>query len=227
MMLHKLYDLEEWAKKVKDVVELSQKQFKSLAERECEERKRESEESRGIGKGKKVVLTRTRSHSVMGTRHRRESGGAPSPIMRQTKVDESRALKKRCIGRRKSVAGSMRGTTVARGEWIYDATVSSIEKTFDEKTGNPPTRLRHRSLTGLERIIARDTAYQQVKTKSIEQVLTFAESQRDFDCDWEIPEDRMVGGTDRSKAKRRAMSFVDLFADDGARRMRLKRRLPP
>jgi hypothetical protein len=223
MMLHKLYDLEEWAKKVKDVVEMSQKQFKPLAERECEERQREGEGYRGTGKGKRVALTRARSHSVMGTRRTKEGAGPPSPIMRQTRENEFRALKKRCIGRRKSVAGSMRDATgVVRGEWIYDAAVSSIEQMLDTTTHNHAARPRHRSLTGLERIAARDTAYQQLKIKSSRRVPTVAESEQDFDWDWGIPEDGIVDGADKTVAKRRAMSLAESFDADGARRLKFK-----
>lgn len=228
MMLPKLYDLDEWAKKVKNVVEMSQRQFKTLAERECEQGEKENV---SISKGKKAVLTRARSHSVMGTRHRKDSAGPPSPITRQARGKEFRALKKRCIGRRKSVAGPMRGTSgVVAGEWIYDAAISSIEQTLTTATTDKhPVRPRHRSLAGAERIAARDAAHERAKTVSIEEVRTLAGSERSFDwgCNWDIPEDENAGGTDKAMAERRTMSLAELYAADATRRTNVKRPLDP
>ncbi|KAF8625031.1 hypothetical protein AX17_006945 [Amanita inopinata Kibby_2008] len=67
MMLHKLYELEEWARKVKEVVEKSQEEYKSLSEVDWEKKRLSVDESRlGRAQTKPRQAGRMRSNSVPG-----------------------------------------------------------------------------------------------------------------------------------------------------------------
>ncbi|KIJ65178.1 hypothetical protein HYDPIDRAFT_175200 [Hydnomerulius pinastri MD-312] len=165
LMLHKLYELDEWAEKVKSAVEASKSQFKPLAERV----QSMVREATGKERVEKRSVTRSRSQSVIAP-------GAKSKLSPRERATSSaqtegnRVLKKRCIGRRKSVSGPM-----ATGVWVYDAAISAVEVTGPRpsveitlsapKDANSPTenRSRHRSLAGLEGIQARETARRKVK----------------------------------------------------------------
>lgn len=169
LMLHKLYDLDEWASKVKNALETSKSQFKPLAE------KVESIVKEARGKEKvmdRKGVTRARSHSVLTTGGK--SRGSVMPRERAKSIarnEGDRALKKRCVGRRKSVSGPME----AGGVWVYDAAISAVEVngsrptveiTLSETTDRPSGqdgRTRYQSLAGLEGIRARDTARRKVR----------------------------------------------------------------
>ncbi|KAF9219743.1 hypothetical protein BS17DRAFT_788722 [Gyrodon lividus] len=162
LMLHKLYDLEEWAEKVKNAVEASKSQFKPLAEKVQNAVKEAT--------GKERSVARSRSHSVIGSGAKSKL----SPVSRPhptspVRTETSRTLKKRCVGRRKSVGGPM-----SSGVWVYDAAISAVEVTGPhpsvEITLSAPrdtsfieNRSRHQSLAGLEGIQARETARRKVK----------------------------------------------------------------
>ncbi|KAF9266792.1 hypothetical protein L218DRAFT_985377 [Marasmius fiardii PR-910] len=153
MMLHKLYKLEEWGKKVRDVLEKSQNDYKSLVMQE-EGRTKGSDSRKGVkgkGKGRDVVGSsrvefaahvdpsqrrtvvapgaggikgRPRSHTVAGTNGRsgitRAAMVIPQVITPPPEPQEGvKAVKKRCIGRRKSLGG--------KSDWIYDTAVASRE----------------------------------------------------------------------------------------------------
>ncbi|KAG7093538.1 hypothetical protein E1B28_007209 [Marasmius oreades] len=172
MMLHKLYELEEWGKKVKDVLERSQSEYKSLTLQErdigdgSDSRKGKSKSHRdGVAgsvttrRGPRIefaqnvatpsqrrtvalptapatmkVLGRPRSHTVAGTNVRAGVTRGTEPphwVMAATRVapppppppppapqeEGLKAVKKRCIGRRKSLGG--------KRDWVYDAAVAS------------------------------------------------------------------------------------------------------
>ncbi|KAJ7890566.1 hypothetical protein B0H14DRAFT_1109791 [Mycena olivaceomarginata] len=144
MMIHKLYQVDEWAQKVRDVLKRSQIEYKPLAEREVV-KKVAAEAPAGEGRvhfkaevtvgGKKKTMplapSRTRSHSVAGpsrtpahTRAPSTSAALPVPA---TIPDDARAVKKRCIGRRKSVSGPLSPASPLGEGWIYDAAISSAE----------------------------------------------------------------------------------------------------
>lgn len=207
LMLHKLYDLDEWAEKVKSAVETSKSQFKPLAERvqnvvrDVTASIKERGEKRSnvhpiLGASAKVTPSSTTSSAsihrdatarikergekrssvrpVLGasakfgpagtTRHSHSAAAMPS------KPETSRVLKKRCIGRRKSVNGPM-----STGVWVYDAAISATEVTGvrpvveitrctpRDAGGVVENRARHRSLTALEDVQTRDTARRKVK----------------------------------------------------------------
>ncbi|KAF7356610.1 hypothetical protein MVEN_00995100 [Mycena venus] len=142
MMIHKLYQVDEWAEKVRDVLKRSQIQYKPLAERE-EVKKVEAAVAAPVAEGRvhfKTEVTiggkkalplapsRTRSHSVAGpSRLTANLRASPATTLATTIPDEARAVKKRCIGRRKSVSGPLSPASPIGEGWIYDAAISSAE----------------------------------------------------------------------------------------------------
>ncbi|OAX38878.1 hypothetical protein K503DRAFT_849803 [Rhizopogon vinicolor AM-OR11-026] len=162
LMLHKLYDVDEWAEKVKSAVEASKEQFKPLAERMQEVVR----EATGNERTARRNAGRSRSQSVLNPK----SKGKPvsrEPVSPTTPPadDFSRVLKKRCVGRRKSISGPLAG-----GVWVYDTAISavelngprpSLEITLSESKdalNNGSVRSRHQSLAGLACMQARDSA---------------------------------------------------------------------
>ncbi|KAJ6607503.1 hypothetical protein B0H10DRAFT_552666 [Mycena sp. CBHHK59/15] len=142
MMIHKLYQVDEWAQKVRDVLKRSQIEYKPLAEQEVKKpaapevvtdgRVHFKAEMTVAGK-KSMPLARPRSHSVAGVGVGKGSGAAALTRAQQAAVavqDDARAVKKRCIGRRKSVGGLLPESTPdapMSGGWIYDAAISLVE----------------------------------------------------------------------------------------------------
>lgn len=170
MMLYKLYQLEDWAEKVKQVLEKSQIEYKPLAETGSEvvdQEEMEVEETpsgrvhfkAGIaGGGLRRPYVRPRSYSVLVVGKCRDIGtGSTSPgrAPRQAVLEETRAVKKRCVGRRKSMSGPLAAEAEVGkiGGWVYDAAVSSFESTARQETGvfvapGPQARPRYQSLGG-------------------------------------------------------------------------------
>ncbi|KAJ6581479.1 hypothetical protein B0H19DRAFT_1207424 [Mycena capillaripes] len=137
MMIHKLYQVDEWAQKVRDVLKKSQIEYKPLAEREDVKRVETGVSPVADGRvhfkaevtvdGKKTMplaQSRARSHSIAGPSRIIRALSATPPIALQ---DDARAVKKRCIGRRKSASGLLSPATPIGEGWIYDAAVSSAE----------------------------------------------------------------------------------------------------
>jgi hypothetical protein len=165
-MLHKLYQLDDWAQKVKEVLERSQIEYKSLAEQGMEEEEGKvetiAEKSDGhvhfkpgvvIGGSRKPVM-RPRSHSVAvvgkGRDYSERGPASPgkSPTHKEPPREEIRAVKKRCVGRRKSMSGLI-NMDVGRvgGVWVYDAAVSCVEFTGRDTIEHAaPRRPRYQSL---------------------------------------------------------------------------------
>lgn len=125
-MLHKLYGLEGWAKKVKDVVE---KQFMPLVEQQYEDTNtgyatKEEEE----GRVHHTEIEGLRSKSVTAASQR--DGGVAQMAERLKRKelgvrDRNMILKRRCVGRREWTDESM---VDEEGRWIYnDVPVSSVE----------------------------------------------------------------------------------------------------
>ncbi|KAI6044481.1 hypothetical protein EDC04DRAFT_370495 [Pisolithus marmoratus] len=219
LMLHKLYDLDEWAAKVSNALEASKSQFKPLAEKVVSAvREARGKEKTTDRKG----VTRARSHSVLAIGGK--SRGSVMPRERansSARNERDRALKKRCVGRRKSVSGPMEA-----GVWVYDAAISAVEVdgprpaveiTLSETTDRPSgqdSRTRHQSLAGLEGIRARDTARRKVR---IEVPIPRHEDQK-AGCSPGSPMRDVIPIAKRSKEsvqvkdvprKRRAMESVD------------------
>ncbi|KAG6916192.1 hypothetical protein DXG01_008074 [Tephrocybe rancida] len=147
LMLHKLYQMDEWKQKVKDVLERSQIDYKPLAETTMAATKKKQEEGEkekkqdgrvhfkaGIAGGSRRPTIRTRANSVLALGRGRDAGPLSphlkSPIVKTSAPadEEVRAIKKRCVGRRKSMSGPL-AAEAGRigGSWVYDAAVSSAE----------------------------------------------------------------------------------------------------
>ncbi|KDR67616.1 hypothetical protein GALMADRAFT_216255 [Galerina marginata CBS 339.88] len=173
LMVHKLYKKDDWAKTIKEMLERSKNEFKPLAEQEAavaseemEEDEGEIEEGAGIkfkvptspGMGGKrssvIAMGRPRSQSIAGAGHNKllspVSPALKSPGAGSANQPDVRALKKRCVGRRKSMGvllnaengGATSGVGKTRGTWVYDAAVSSAERpvatTFSTFPPAPP-----------------------------------------------------------------------------------------
>ncbi|KAJ6591595.1 hypothetical protein DFH09DRAFT_179114 [Mycena vulgaris] len=173
MMIHKLYEVEEWAEKVRNVLKKSQIEYKPLAERE-QVKKVEQAAPVADGRvhfkaevtvgGKKTIplaQSRARSHSVAGPARGIANIRPPVPVPPSSTIhDDARAVKKRCIGRRKSVSGSLSPATPVGEGWVYDAAISSAEfrdrvsiETTPTFTAAPRPRPRYQSLqTGSRRM---------------------------------------------------------------------------
>ncbi|KAG2142864.1 uncharacterized protein EDB93DRAFT_1241518 [Suillus bovinus] len=159
LMLHKLYNVDEWAEKVKSAVEASKEQFKPLAERMQEVMK----------EGRNVA--RSRSQSVMNPKFKGKAISREQVLASPVHPNDfSRVLKKRCVGRRKSINGPLAG-----GVWVYDAAISAVEldggrpsleitiSKAKDNLNNTGFRSRHQSLAGLEGIQDRDTTRRKVR----------------------------------------------------------------
>ncbi|KAG1764000.1 hypothetical protein EDD22DRAFT_1020049 [Suillus occidentalis] len=167
LMLHKLYNVDEWAEKVKSAVEASKEQFKPLAERRQEVMREGTGKEQVLGRN----IARSRSQSVINPKPKGKALArerAPASPVRAN--DFSRVLKKRCIGRRKSISEPLAG-----GVWVYDAAISAVEldggrpsveitiSKSKDTLNNTVARSRHQSLAGLEGIQDRDTTRRKVR----------------------------------------------------------------
>jgi hypothetical protein len=163
MMLHKLYELDDWGKKVKEVLEKSQTQYRSLAEKEAEEKSAASLERKEKGKGKETGKVHFAAGSGIGggrrptTRGRSTSlGGAAAqkvaPVAKVSTLGEDlRAIKRRCVGRRKSTIRLVDGKTEQaepKAAWIYESAVASVDRDSRERNDGT-TRRRRISSTGV------------------------------------------------------------------------------
>lgn len=139
MMLHKLYELEDWGRKVKDILERSKKEFKPLSEKEnvcvSEDRTKETWMEEGetgrvhfggdFGVGSPRRTGRPRSHTMVssGNKGGKDLRGGAGLMARTVEPrDDERAVKKRCVGRRKSTNGMD-----DKAAWVYDSAVASSE----------------------------------------------------------------------------------------------------
>ncbi|KAG6874696.1 hypothetical protein C0992_006938 [Termitomyces sp. T32_za158] len=153
LMLHKLYQIDDWRQKVKEVLERSQNDYKPLSEtiaaaeakrRTEHERKNRKQDGRvhfktGTPASSRKPGVRPRANSTLALekiKERRSSiihlKSPKSPTMTMKSCppadEDLRVLKKRCVGRRKSLSGplSNEGGRIG-GNWIYDAEVSAAE----------------------------------------------------------------------------------------------------
>lgn len=160
MMLHKLYELEDWGRKVREVLERSQMEYKPLSEKEnISERKvamreyqlEDNETSRvhfpaesGANSPMKRA-GRPRSHTIAssGGKGKEPQGARLHPEAR----DNERAVKKRCVGRKLSISGVDVGD---KAVWVYEATVASSEINESRSSFNvepvPPSVTRYGAL---------------------------------------------------------------------------------
>lgn len=135
MMLHKLYELEDWGRKVREILERSQMEYKPLSENEegrkaaTKENQSEDNESGSVhfsgefGANSPMKRTgRPRSHTIASSWGK---GKEPQGTRLHTEArDDERAVKKRCVGRKKSMSGVDVGE---KAVWVYEATVASSE----------------------------------------------------------------------------------------------------
>ena len=161
LMVHKLYRVDEWAKTVKEMLEKSKMEFKSLAEQEAVvEAKKKQDDVAWVDKNtvhfKVGASNGGGRRGSVGGRQRSQSVvvlgpkivGRTSPLLKSPGSggqSEFRALKKRCVGRRRSIGGPINGECVSGrisdGSWVYDAAISSAEPastTFPAFPSAPP-----------------------------------------------------------------------------------------
>ena len=161
LLLHKLYDLEDWAAKVQDVLAASQEQFRSLDSTPANS---SSDNSGGDGSGARLPSSPgvTFTSSLFGTasspllesppaRRRRtqsisrtkanDTATRSGPNMTSRPPQPSRAIKKRIVNRRRSVIGLGIGKM---GEWMYDAAVSSVDADNVDARGHDSLRRRRK-----------------------------------------------------------------------------------
>ncbi|PPQ94419.1 hypothetical protein CVT25_002511 [Psilocybe cyanescens] len=212
-MVHKLYEKDDWARTVKEMLEKSQNEFKPLAEQQQalpvtqneNERENLTEDGEGEEMGKDNIIRfkiptspgARRRGSFTGGRQRSLSiattgGGrgytplspglrspgfkppvikSPGPGIKSPGVEgrpDLRAVKKRCVSRRKSASGLVSGgagkpSGIARGAWVYNAAIALSERpvptTFAAFPPGPPP-----SPTGGK---AASSRYQALGTKNL------------------------------------------------------------
>ena len=144
LLLHKLYDLEDWAAKVQEVLAASQEQFRSLGPSATAGDSSSGGDNSSIPSSPGSPTTFSAS-SVFGaaplplleplspTRRQRVQSVSKSKVANDAahsgsaapvRPQPSRAVKKRIVNRRRSTTGLGVGT---KGEWMYDAAVSSVD----------------------------------------------------------------------------------------------------
>jgi hypothetical protein len=150
LMLHKLYQRDDWAQKVKEILQQSQQQFKPLAEANLDLPVRHQRNvsfanigtknspkslTDNSGQRPRRIPPRLRRHSISSSSKARDSGPLSptiksplrSPRMESVQGD-GRATKKRCVGRSKSLELPVGNTNGRLGKtWIYDAEVAAVE----------------------------------------------------------------------------------------------------
>jgi hypothetical protein len=231
MMLYKLYQLDDWAEKVKQVLERSQIEYKPLAKIGSEEEGQEVMDEEGmevedkpsgrvhfkagvVSGGARRPYVRPRSHSVLVLGKGRDVGAGPTSPGRMSKqvvLEETRAVKKRCVGRRKSMGGPPTvEAEVGRvgGGWVYDAAVSSFESTARRDMGafvapGLQPRSRYQSLGGMRKVAA---------TRGIR-----VGSPNTPGVPWEKPQEGRV------MARRRALSAMENLKPDVMQQRLMKR----
>ncbi|KAK0218255.1 hypothetical protein IW262DRAFT_1249608, partial [Armillaria fumosa] len=155
MMLHKLYELDDWEKKVKDVLERSQNEFKPLSETPEKPKEKERNVASVLASPEPRVrfdkdattgrprrgsvatttirpTTRPRSHTVGAIGRPKDLVTAREKLEKSKETDretpdEVRIVKKRCVGRRQPNEPIPEDSSVRRQHWVYDAAVSSFE----------------------------------------------------------------------------------------------------
>ncbi|KAH6916288.1 hypothetical protein BKA70DRAFT_1092564 [Coprinopsis sp. MPI-PUGE-AT-0042] len=157
-MLHKLYP-QDWKATVQEVLEQSKIEYKPLAEKLKEFEATVLNGRKGpIGTKRTLIQpcgtlgpqsrrSRPRSHSTASLVHGTQAAQVTPVEMRRPGAGELRALKKRCVGRRKSFGERIQNTSEAGarsgGGWIYDGQASRVE---DRGTLKDRRRARRQSL---------------------------------------------------------------------------------
>ena len=166
LLLHKLYDLEDWAAKVQEVLAASQERFRSLDSSPtatCESSSDGDNSSSPNSPGSPTTF----DASIFGApptlpwmppsptrRQRMQSVSKSKPVDDVTRSgpgtpirpQPSRAVKKRIVNRRRSTTGLGVET---KGEWMYDAAVSSVDVEVVDARGHDSLRRRKRVLSSV------------------------------------------------------------------------------
>jgi hypothetical protein len=160
LLLHKLYDLDDWAAKVQQVLAASQEQFRSLNSEApatpggsgCRAispsspagRATFSDELFGTAPVLESPTRRLRAQSVLRTK---ANEGARSGFAMARPPQPSRAVKKRIVNRRRSTSGL---GVEKKAEWMYDAAVSSVDTENADARGHDSLRRRKRVLSSVD-----------------------------------------------------------------------------
>ncbi|RXW21366.1 hypothetical protein EST38_g4486 [Candolleomyces aberdarensis] len=155
LMLHKLYATrDDWIQKVQEALEQSKKEYISLAEQEQLEgsggQKARDEEGDGVENSDLAAITKARrrckSSVAASTSHSSSPGPTFTGARPNTGDPGGRAVKKRCVGRRKSFDGplNLHGTAgssnaplnsndnntksgLGLSAWVYDAAIAQLD----------------------------------------------------------------------------------------------------
>ena len=166
LLLHKLYGLEDWATKVKEVLASSQEQFRSLDSSPsvtCDTFSDSDNSSSPSSPRSPATFSALifgtppppPSEPLSPTRRRRTQSvskskasidGAHSGPATPVRPQPSRAVKKRIVNRRRSTTGLGVET---KGEWKYDAAVSSVDAEVVDARGYDSLRRRKRVLSSV------------------------------------------------------------------------------
>jgi hypothetical protein len=165
LLLHKLYGLEDWAAKVQEVLVTSQERFRSLDTSPTTTCDASSDGDNSNSSSPRSPATF--SASIFGapppppleplspTRRRRTQSvskskasieGPRSGPATPVRPQPSRAVKKRIVNRRRSATGLGAET---KGEWMYDAAVSSVDAEVVDARGYDSLRRRKRVLSSV------------------------------------------------------------------------------
>lgn len=169
LMLHKLYGREDWIKKVQEALEQSKREYKPLSECLDDTRKgrfgedRDREGTKGVDRGESVRVRFTlgsgrgqAGQTTSGCGRQRSLSVATHSTDEMARETEgkggiARAVKKRCVGRRKSLNGPLNGSEEVGGAgrvWIYDALISQLENELNSsERGSLRGKGRRRSIS--------------------------------------------------------------------------------
>jgi hypothetical protein len=161
MMIHSLYNLDDWAAKVNAELDASRKSFRSLAEPED---------------GKTEPRRRAISSSVDALSARNKALGIPAAETFESNSDLSyhewraKALKKRCTGRRQSVCA----VEPMESGWVYDWFASSADNGGTKYSNHPSTMISPTSVSFVDdRSMDYEGPVQQEWRKTAKRAATF------------------------------------------------------
>ncbi|KAI9451921.1 hypothetical protein BJY52DRAFT_961563 [Lactarius psammicola] len=168
LLLHKLYDLEDWAAKVQGVLAASQERFRSLGSPPTADAAASATgASSSVGDNGNSPSSPGSPATFFGapllppseplspTRKQRAQSVSKSKVANDVtrsgpatpvRPQPSRAVKKRIVNRRRSTTGLGVGT---KGEWMYDAAVSSVDGEVIDARGYDSLRRRKRVLSSV------------------------------------------------------------------------------
>ncbi|CAK5274047.1 unnamed protein product [Mycena citricolor] len=155
MMIHKLYQVDEWAAKVRDVLKQSKLEYKPLAEVEPRVKHASPAKVTSDNRIHFKLDPPTRDKKIHNSARRNSLASSSRPPSYSAKLSgavgaDGPATKKRCIARRKSLSGPLSPTAMGDPGWIYDARVSAatsggVRETTTTKA-EPRPRPRYQSL---------------------------------------------------------------------------------